>query len=74
MRPLPPAPKGVIFAANGKLPAPLQRYRPGVLAGQGAEPPLRIMFPPNGARLELATTEAASRNRWRSRLPAGSGP
>ena len=51
--PLPHAPKGVIIAANGKLPAPLQRFRPGLLPTSGAEP-LRILFPPDGARLELA--------------------
>lgn len=51
---LPPAPRGAVFAANGKLPGPLQRYRPGGLVGEGAEPPLRILFPPNGSRLELA--------------------
>jgi penicillin-binding protein 1C len=51
---LPPAPKGALFATNAKLPPPLQRFRPGSLAGDGAEPPLRILFPPNGARLEVA--------------------
>jgi penicillin-binding protein 1C len=51
---LPSAPKGALMAATGKLPPPLQRFRPGVLAGEGGEPQLRIMFPPNGARLELA--------------------
>jgi penicillin-binding protein 1C len=51
---LPGAPKGALIAATGKLPPPLQRFRPGALAGEGAEPQLRIMFPPNGARLELA--------------------
>jgi len=35
------------------LPAPLQRFRPGLLPTSGAEP-LRILFPPDGARLELA--------------------
>ena len=51
---LPGAPKGALMAATGKLPPPLQRFRPGVLAGEGGEPQVRIMFPPNGARLELA--------------------
>ncbi|MGD9924352.1 MAG: penicillin-binding transpeptidase domain-containing protein, partial [Pseudorhodoplanes sp.] len=51
--PLPPAPKGAILAANGKLPPPLRRFNPDGLAGQNAER-VRIMFPPNGARLELA--------------------
>jgi penicillin-binding protein 1C len=44
----------VILAANAKLPAPLQRFRPGLLAGDGAEPPVKIIFPPDGARLEMS--------------------
>jgi penicillin-binding protein 1C len=51
--PLAPPPKGVIFAANSKLPLPLQRYRGTLTPGIAGEPP-RIMFPPNGARLELS--------------------
>ena len=51
--PLPRAPKGAIFAASNKLPPPLQRFSFGTGPGETAEPP-RIMFPPDGARLELA--------------------
>ncbi len=40
--------------ANNKLPLPLQRFNADGLAGRNAEQ-VRIMFPPNGARLELAT-------------------
>ena len=58
LAPLPPAPKGVVFASNGKLPLPLQRFRPSVLPTEGADPPLRILFPPNGARLDLASGES----------------
>ena len=50
--PLPRAPKGVIFVANNRLPPPLQRFS-GAGARGVTEPP-RIMFPPDGARLELA--------------------
>jgi penicillin-binding protein 1C len=50
---LPPAPKGTLIASNAKLPPPLQRFRG---SGEGSEA-LRIMFPPNGARLELASGE-----------------
>ncbi len=53
--PLPRAPKGVIFAASNKLPPPLQRFSAGAGSAESVEPP-RIMFPPDGARLELATT------------------
>jgi len=52
--PLPHAPRGALFAANAKLPLPLQRFRPVGLPSEGSEPTLKIMFPPNGARLELA--------------------
>ena len=52
--PLPRAPAGVLVANNAKLPPPLQRLRPGALPTAGAAPALRIMFPPDGARLELA--------------------
>jgi penicillin-binding protein 1C len=51
----PSAPRGVLLASNGKLPRPLQRFRPNGLASESTGPPLRIMFPPNGASLELAS-------------------
>jgi penicillin-binding protein 1C len=52
--PLAHAPPGAVFASNSRLPPPLQRFRPeGAMAG-AADPP-RIMFPPDGARLELVT-------------------
>jgi penicillin-binding protein 1C len=55
--PLPAAPKGALIASGGKLPLPLQRFRPASAMGEAADPP-RIMFPPNGARLELAADDA----------------
>jgi penicillin-binding protein 1C len=57
--PLPAPPRAALFASNAKLPPPLQRFRPATLAlaSETAEPPPRIMFPPNGARLELAAGE-----------------
>ena len=53
---LPPAPKGALMATTGKLPPPLQRLRLGTAAGEQAG--VRIMFPPHGARLELAASGA----------------
>ncbi|HZL38846.1 MAG TPA: penicillin-binding protein 1C [Pseudolabrys sp.] len=50
--PLAHAPKGVVFAATGKLPPPLQRFAPEGGVSAVAQPP-RIMFPPDGARIEL---------------------
>jgi penicillin-binding protein 1C len=52
--PLAHAPKGALFAAGGKLPPPLQHFRPSGLA-EGASSAPRILFPPNGARVELAS-------------------
>jgi penicillin-binding protein 1C len=54
--PLPQPPKGTIFAANSKLPPPLQRFRPHGLPGDSAGPALRILFPPNGSRIELSAS------------------
>ena len=52
---LAPAPKGVLYATNARLPPPLQRFRPNGLPGDSATPALRILYPPNGARIELAS-------------------
>jgi penicillin-binding protein 1C len=46
------APKDAILAANAKLPVPLQRFRPEGMVST-AERPLRILFPPNGAKLDV---------------------
>ncbi len=51
--PLMHAPKGAVFAVTSKLPPPLQRFIPDGGMSAAAEPP-RIMFPPDGARIELA--------------------
>ena len=53
------APKGAIFAASNRLPPPLQRFTPVTAPGEAAEPP-RIMFPPDGARIELAASSQPS--------------
>ncbi len=72
---LPGAPKGgVLIAANSKLPPPLQRFRPGRLPGEGTEPQLRIMFPPNGARLELASGDDGKAEPIARKVAGGSGP
>jgi penicillin-binding protein 1C len=72
--PLPHAPKGALIAATGKLPPPLQRFRPGALAGDAAEPQLRIMFPPNGARLELANDGSGKPDPIALKVTGGAGP
>ena len=53
---LPRAPKGVLVTSSAKLPPPLKRFQPGRLGGTGSQASLHILFPPDGARLDLATT------------------
>ena len=71
--PLPRAPRGTLVAATAKLPPPLQRFRPGALAGESAEPQLRIMFPPNGARLELASDGSGKLDPIALKVTGGAG-
>jgi penicillin-binding protein 1C len=72
--PLSSAPAGALVSATNKLPPPLQRFRPGMLAGEGAEPPLRIMFPPDGARLELLTEADGKPDPIALKVSGGAGP
>jgi penicillin-binding protein 1C len=51
--PLAAAPKGAVFATTSRLPPPLQRFRADGSVGAMSAPP-RIMFPPDGARLEIS--------------------
>jgi penicillin-binding protein 1C len=54
---LPRAPTGALVTSSAKLPPPLKRFQPGRLAGETARPPLHIMFPPDGAALDLSITD-----------------
>ncbi|NWG24650.1 MAG: penicillin-binding protein 1C, partial [Pseudorhodoplanes sp.] len=47
--PLPPAPKGAIVSPTARLPRPMQRF-----AAQEESHVPRILYPPNGARIELS--------------------
>jgi penicillin-binding protein 1C len=55
LAPLAKAPRGAIFAANNRLPPPLQRFKPAGFATPSVEAAPRIVFPQNGARLERAS-------------------
>jgi penicillin-binding protein 1C len=72
--PLPAAPRGVFVAATSKLPPPLQRLRAGLLASESTDSQLRIMFPPNGARLELANDGAGKPDPIALKVTGGNGP
>jgi len=52
--PLPAAPNGALITTTAKLPPPLQRFSWRSNAGQAMVPKLRIVFPPDGASLELS--------------------
>ncbi|MGH6676141.1 MAG: penicillin-binding transpeptidase domain-containing protein, partial [Xanthobacteraceae bacterium] len=54
---LPLAPPGILRALNGGLPPPLRRFAPASPDGGNAETSLHILFPPDGARLDLSTTD-----------------
>lgn len=71
LTPLPRAPKGAIFSSTDKLPPPLQRFGPVGLETALAHAP-RIMFPPDGARLEL--TGGAHPNPLALKIAGGRAP
>lgn len=63
-KPLPPPPPETLVAANPQLPLPLRRFTPaggmsaGAATGLAMQPitdPLTIVFPPDGAELEMAS-------------------
>ena len=54
LQPLPRAPKGVLIASSAKLPPPLRRFTPRDSMGAAMTPKVQIVFPPNGASLELS--------------------
>jgi penicillin-binding protein 1C len=53
---LPRAPAGVIVTSSAKLPPPLKRFQTTPGAGGAAQASLHILFPPDGSRLDLSTT------------------
>jgi penicillin-binding protein 1C len=71
---LPAAPRGALVATTGKLPPPLQRFRPPASASDDGVPPPRILFPPNGARLELASDGDGKLDPVALKVTGGSGP
>jgi penicillin-binding protein 1C len=51
---LPHAPKGVLVTTSAKLPAPLKHFQSGRFGGEAAQASLHILYPPDGARLDMA--------------------
>jgi penicillin-binding protein 1C len=54
---LPRAPEGVLATIGAKLPPPLKHFQPGDRASAATPARLHILFPPDGARLELRSTD-----------------
>jgi penicillin-binding protein 1C len=61
LAPLPLArpPKGAVISSSSKLPPPLQRFTAASGPAETSSPP-RIMYPPEGARIEVADGQAAA--------------
>ena len=55
---LPGPPPGVLFASTARLPVPLRHFAPAPLVSGNAQAALHILFPPDGARLDLSTTDS----------------
>ena len=51
------APVGVLVTSSAKLPPPLRRFQAAPGAGATAQASLHILFPPDGAKLDLSTTD-----------------
>jgi penicillin-binding protein 1C len=54
---LAPAPVGVLVTSSAKLPPPLRRFQAAPGASANAQASLHILFPPDGAKLDLSTTD-----------------
>ena len=76
--PLAPAPKGALIAVTAKLPPPLQRFAPRAVAAAKLAPPLRmplrIVFPPDGASLELSSLEGGEPDPLPLKISGGAPP
>ena len=57
LQPLPAAPKGALIATTAKLPPPLRRFASPASTGEAMEAKVRIVFPPDGASLELSGSQ-----------------
>ena len=56
--PLPHAPKGVLVTTSAKLPPPLRHFQSGRFGGEAAQASLHILYPPDGARLDVGNGSA----------------
>jgi penicillin-binding protein 1C len=74
LEPLPPAPKGALIASTAKLPPPLQRFASREAAGEAMAPKVRIVFPPDGASLELSAVTGTAPDPIAIKIAGGTPP
>jgi penicillin-binding protein 1C len=74
LQPLPPAPKGVLIASTAKLPPPLRRFASAANAGEVMAAKVRIVFPPDGASLELSGSEGEAPDPIAIKIAGGTPP
>jgi penicillin-binding protein 1C len=74
LEPLPSAPKGVLIANTTKLPPPLQRFASREAAGEAMVPKVHIVFPPDGASLELSPAKGAPPDPIAVKIAGGTPP
>jgi penicillin-binding protein 1C len=74
LEPLPPAPKGALIASTAKLPPPLQRFASREAAGEAMPPKVHIVFPPDGASLELSAVTGTAPDPIAIKIAGGTPP
>jgi penicillin-binding protein 1C len=74
LQPLKKRPKGALVATTAKLPPPLQRFASRGGAGEAMTPKVRIVFPPNGASLELAARDGEKPDPIAIKIAGGTPP
>ena len=71
---LPPAPAGALVATTAKLPPPLQRFQPHTVTTASFTRRLHIVFPPNGASLELTAMAGGAPDPLSIKISGGTPP
>jgi penicillin-binding protein 1C len=64
----------VLIASSAKLPPPLKRFAPRDSAGEAMAPKVQIVFPPNGASLELSHAEGQAPDPIAVKITGGTPP
>jgi penicillin-binding protein 1C len=74
LEPLPAPPRGALITTTAKLPPPLQRFTAYADAGEAMAPKVHIVFPPNGASLELSSTDGGAPDPIAVKIAGGTPP